>query len=68
MGFRDVNLMKAVLAYADIHINDFMEASLDKSLKELEDKMDREDYEQGKKDIKKYGTISLEEMKKRLGY
>ena len=60
--------MKAVLAYADIHINQFMKDSLQKSLKELEEKLDEEAYDDGKKEIKAHGTISIEEMDKRLGY
>ncbi len=60
--------MKAVLAYADIHINQFMKESIEKNLKELEEKLDEEAYDQGKKEIKAHGTISIEEMDKRLGF
>jgi len=60
--------MKAILAYADLHIKEFLEASIEKSLKELEEKMDEEAYDQGKEEIKAHGTISIEEMDKRLGY
>lgn len=59
--------MKAVLAYADTHINQFIKESIEKNLKCLEEKLDEEDYDQGKEEIKTHGTISIEEMDKRLG-
>lgn len=60
--------MKSVLAYADIRVNQFIQESIEKNLKALEDKLDQEAYDQGKEDIRIHGTISWEEMKKRLGW
>lgn len=61
-------LEQDVLAYVNIHINQFMKDSLEKSLKELEEKLDEEAYDRGKEEIKAHGTISIEEMDKRLGF
>ena len=60
--------MKIACAKEDISIKRFIEESIDKSLKALEEKLDAEAYDQGKKEIKAHGTISIEEMDKRLGF
>jgi hypothetical protein len=58
--------LKVACASQGIPIRQFIIESIEKSLRELEERLDEEAFDQGKKEIKKNGTISLEEMSKRI--
>ena len=60
--------LKVACASQGVPIRTFIIESIEKSLKELEERLDEEAFDRGKKDVKKHGTISLEAMNKRLGH
>jgi hypothetical protein len=60
--------LKITCARHGIPIRQFVVDSIEKNLKEYEDQLDEQAYDVGKREIKKYGTISLGELDRSLGY
>lgn len=60
--------LKIACASQGIPIRKFIIESIEKSLKELEERLDEEAFDRGKEDVKKHGTISLKTMNERLGF
>src|SRR5262249_41526439 len=60
--------LKIACARYGIPIHQFVIESIEKNLKALEEQLDAQAFDRGKKEMKAHGTISLEEMDKRLGF
>lgn len=60
--------LKIICAKQHISIKNFVTKSIIKSIEEYENELDRQSIEVLKKSIESQGTISWEEMEKKLGW
>jgi len=60
--------LKMACAKQGVSMKDFITRATIRSVEDYEDEMDRASIEAAKKDTETHGTISWEEMEKRLGW
>jgi ribosomal protein S25 len=59
--------LKVICAEDSVPMNAFVTKAIEREFVEREERIDEKAVDQAEKDIKKHGTISLKEFKKRLG-